>query len=102
MEGLRKVIRTNLPESWERVLRKHKMIEKFVEYTYLSLPEYMKGCSKTRATCANWKLGANRILFFFKTNVPIYNFFQGQYLNIDKVDWEQIWFEIKQYEENCK
>lgn len=101
MNGLRLAIKNNLPESWEKVLRKHKMLQKFVEYAYLSLPDYMKGSKKQYATVRNWKLGLNRILHLYK-NAPIYNCFQGQYLNIDNVDWMQLWEEIKQYEENCR
>lgn len=92
MSGLRKRIRRELPQSWETVLKKHKLINKFVEYCYLSLPDYMKG-SKMTSGRRGYILGTWKIQHLFK-NTQIYNCFQGQYINIDSVNWYDIWTEI--------
>lgn len=100
LTGLRKKIRDNLPQSWEVVLKRNQILGKFIEYVYLSLPNYMKGTGRTNSK-RNTTLGLWRVKHLFK-NAPIYNCFQGQYLNIDNIDWSDIWGQIKMWEEKWK
>lgn len=106
MNGLKKAIRDNLPESWDKILRKHKCLTKFIDYAYESLPSYMKGGEyykndTQRPKRRKFKLGLNRVLHMY-ANAPIYNCFCGKFLNIDGINWENLWKEIKEYENNCK
>lgn len=104
MNGLKKAIRDNLPESWEKILRKHKILIKFVNYAYESLPYYMKGGSYMKNDSyrrRKYQLGIDRIRHLY-ANTPIYCCFCGCFLNIDGIDWYAIYDEIKEYEQNYK
>lgn len=103
MKGLKAAIKNKLPESWEKILRKHKILELYVNIVYLSLPNYMKGSGKY---CGKyqWKIGLNRVEHMFK-NWKIDECFMGQYKQIHPkktIDWETIKTEVKNYEEACR
>lgn len=101
-KGLRLAIRHYMPESWEKILRKHKIYQKYVEYVYMSLPDYMKGC---RIYCGQigWYIGLNRIRYIFN-NWAIDECIQVQYRQAFKkpVFWTKIKNEIVQYNLNCR
>ena len=103
MTGLRGYIRDKLPEAWEHVLRKHKLIGKFVEYVYQSLPDYRKGCKKD-GKIPHWQKGIMQIECNYR-NYKIYECFDKKYINMDlhkNVDWYKIHQEIVEYQENCR
>lgn len=101
-KGLRIAIKHYMPEAWEKILRKYKIYQQYVEYVYMSLPDYMKG-SKIYCGKVGWYIGLNRIKFIFK-NWAIDECIQGQYKQAFKkpIFWNKIKAEIMQYNQNCR
>lgn len=100
MKGLKGYIRDNLPESWEHVLRKHKLINKFVNYMYQSIPLNKRG-SKISDGRPGWKRGITLINCCFN-NYKIYQCIDHNLINDSSVNWKSIHNEIVEYENNCR
>ena len=47
-KGVRLIIKENIPQPLEVILRKHKVYTKYVENTYKSITEYVNGMLQTR------------------------------------------------------
>lgn len=102
MNGLRKRIQRALPPSWEEVLRKNKCLEKYVEYVYRSLPNYMKGSNKRVGyKKRNYVYGILNVESYFQ-NRKLSDCFQGQYKNIDGIDWKKLEEQIKNLEDSWR
>lgn len=92
MGGLRKVIKDNLPTSWEIVLRENKLYSKFIDSMYKSLPSYMRG--------NNFKDGVKRIKRLLGSGNPIYYCIDP---NIDNINtWTKVHNSIRENEAKYK
>lgn len=109
MKRLTEEIKSALPSTWYRILRKNKCLTRFILYTYKSLPDYMKGNGITIVGTGSSKykrhkcsLGLDRVKHLYK-NAPIYCCMQQQYLKQDGFDfWTDIWKQICELENNLK
>lgn len=94
MVGLRKAILNNLPESWEVILRREKILSTFIERLYQNIPSYYKGRY-------GFKHGIERAKWMMN-NLPIHQCINHHVVNEDVINWYEINRKIKEYENNCK
>lgn len=100
MNGLKGYIHDRMPESWEKILRKHKLLKKFVNYMYMSIPSNKKS-SKLIDGKPGWKRGILHIECCFK-HWKIYQCIDHAKINDSSINWKQISDEITEYENNCR
>lgn len=94
MNGLRKAIKDQLPSSWEVILRKNGCLTCFIDYTYLSLPRYMKG--------KYGRGGVTRVKHMFN-NMPLHSCFAMKFLQIKGYAfWEEVTRQVINYEFESK
>lgn len=94
MSGVKSQIIKRVPQSWEHVLRKHRAVTKFVDYTYdHCVPPHLRNGLKYLDGVANIRIAVRRGIFYcfdWRNTKEGFSF------------WYRIEQEIKQYEEQCR
>ena len=100
MNGLKAVIVNMLPESWEYVLRKNKILIKYINGVYQSLDYRTKGTKKLSNGKPAWKNGVIVIKGLFTNNNRMEYCLNSNYAEkIGDYDfWNKLSYEVQEYE----